>query len=157
MHDSFYKNGLHFSCTGCSACCRHDPGFVYLSENDLERLLEWARLPREVFIRVYCRWVPRGDGFEYLCLREKSNFDCILWDIGCIAYESRPLQCSAYPFWPSTLMDEDWWNASAETCPGMNNGRLYTYEEITAFLDQRAAEPYIRRSSVTGTRPEGVV
>ena len=43
-------------------------------------------------------------------------------------------------------MDEDWWNTSAETCPGMNTGRLYTYAEITSFLDQRSAEPYIRRN-----------
>ncbi len=145
MNEPFYINGLYFSCTGCSACCRHDPGFVYLSDSDVERLVYWSGLSREKFIKAYCRWVPRGDGFEYLCLREKKNFDCILWNNGCTAYEARPLQCSAYPFWPSMLMDEDWWNATAETCPGMNHGRFYTYEEITAFLDQRAAEPYIRR------------
>lgn len=144
MKDVFYKNGLRFSCKGCSACCRHDPGFVYLSKIDLDRFVSWAHTSQK-FINKYCRWVPKRDGFEYLCLLEKTNYDCILWDNGCIAYESRPLQCSAYPFWPSMLLDEDWWNASAETCPGMNNGRLYSYEEITAFLDQRKAEPYLRK------------
>lgn len=150
MKEVFYKNGLRFSCTACSACCRHDPGYVYLSKTDLDRFVGWAQISQEEFIRNYCRWVPKRDGFEYLCLQEKSNFDCILWDNGCIAYDSRPLQCSAYPFWPSMLLDEDWWNASAENCPGMNNGRLYSYEEITAFLDQRKEEPYLRKRIVVG-------
>lgn len=145
MSDVFYKKGLQFSCTGCSSCCRHDPGFVYLSSPDLEKLVAWSELSSDEFIETYCRWVSKSDGFEYLCLKEKKNYDCILWKDGCIAYAARPLQCSAYPFWSSLLIDEDWWNAAAETCPGMNTGRLFTFEEISAILEQRADQPYIRR------------
>ena len=35
-----------------------------------------------------------------LCLKEKPNFDCILWKDGCEAYEGRPVQCRTYPFDP---------------------------------------------------------
>ncbi len=141
----FYAKGLHFTCQRCSGCCRHDPGFVNLSEKDLEKLLKWANVDRESFINSWCRWVDKQDGFEYLCLTEKDNFDCIFWDKGCTVYENRPLQCSAYPFWHALVLDEDWWNAGAADCPGMNSGALHPAEEIQQRLDQRRSEPYIRR------------
>ena len=145
MDDVFYRNGLRFQCAQCSACCRHDPGFVYLSERDLAALMAWSGLDREGFITRYCRWVSRGDGQEVLCLLEKPGYDCILWDGGCVAYESRPLQCSTYPFWPSLLADRDWWEANARECPGVNAGPLHGFEEIEACLEARRREPYIRR------------
>lgn len=145
MSDPFYKDGLQFSCKRCSSCCRFDPGIVNLSEQDLERLLRWSGLDRDRFLATYCRWVAKGDGYEYLCLLEKANFDCILWDNGCTAYESRPFQCSSYPFWTSLLADEDWWDANAQDCPGVNSGALHDRAEIESFLTRRRAEPYIRR------------
>lgn len=145
MKESFYQKGLRFSCQRCSSCCRHDPGFVNLSEKDLSNLIAWATTDRDSFIENYCRWVARPDGYEYLCLKEKENFDCILWSEGCIAYENRPFQCSSYPFWPSLLTDEDWWAANACDCPGVNKGVLHSAEEIELFLARRKEEPYIKR------------
>lgn len=145
MNEPFYADGLHFSCQRCSGCCRHDPGVVRLSEQDLARLLAWSGLDRDGFISKYCRWVDRGDGTENLCLLEKKNYDCILWDQGCTAYESRPFQCSSYPFWPSLLRDEDWWAANAADCPGVNKGTLHERKEIESFLERRKREPYIMR------------
>lgn len=145
MNTPFYANGLRFSCQRCSCCCRHDPGFVHLSEQDLSRLLSWSGLDRDSFISKWCRWVDRNDGYEYLCLLEKDNYDCILWEDGCKAYEDRPFQCSSYPFWPSLLMDEDWWEANARDCPGVNKGAVHDRDEIESYLARRRAEPYIRR------------
>lgn len=141
----FYSGGLNFSCKRCSACCRFDPGYVNLSEIDIKALATWAGLSHDAFIASYCRWVPRSDGYEYLCLLEKDNYDCILWENGCRAYEARPLQCSSYPFWSSLLSDEDWWNAQSNDCPGMNTGAYHSFEEIKTYLVRRKNEPYIRR------------
>lgn len=145
MNEPFYQNGLRFTCQRCSACCRHDPGFVNLSEVDMNRLLEWSGLSRTDFIEKYCRWVEKGDGSEYLCLKEKKNYDCILWSDGCIAYQFRPYQCSSYPFWPSLVHNEDWWDANANDCPGIGKGEIHDQAKIAACLAQRKAEPYIRR------------
>jgi len=145
--EPFYKDGLCFTCQRCSSCCRFDPGFVNLSETDLEKLLKWANLDRDAFIAAWCRWVPKGDGDEYLCLKEKADFDCILWDDGCKAYESRPLQCSSYPFWSSLVTDEDWWEANAQDCPGINKGTLHSREEIESRLTTRRSQPYIHRKA----------
>ncbi len=147
MIEPFYKDGLCFTCQRCSSCCRIDPGFVNLSETDIEKLLKWANLDREALIATWCRWVPKGDGEEYLYLKEKANFDCILWDNGCIAYESRPLQCSSYPFWASLVTDEDWWEANAQDCPGINKGALHDCTEIEAHLTTRRSQPYIHRKA----------
>jgi Fe-S-cluster containining protein len=148
VDDSFYRNGLKFSCQRCSSCCRHDPGIVNISRVDLDNLLKWSNLDEDRFISEYCRWVPKPDGFEYLCLKEKENFDCILWDNGCLAYELRPFQCSSYPFWAALVQDEDWWEANAQECPGVNKGPIHNKEEIEAYLTRRRAEPYIRRKAV---------
>lgn len=148
MSKPFYAAGLRFSCQRCSSCCRFDPGYVNLSEKDVASLMDWSGLDRPSFIARYCRWVQKSDGFEYLCLLEKPGYDCILWDNGCIAYMARPFQCSSYPFWPSLLSDEDWWEANGRDCPGVNQGTLHGREEIEAYLTRRKAEPYIRRKAV---------
>ena len=141
----FWKDGLCFSCDRCSGCCRYDPGFVYLSPRDLQNLQTWASLERAVFIQKYCRWVLQGDGYEYLCLKELPNYDCILWDNGCIAYNYRPFQCSSYPFWDYLLENEQRWNANARSCSGINRGKWYSAEEIQGFLDTAKQFPVIRR------------
>ncbi len=134
LPEVFYENGLRFSCQRCSRCCRHEPGFVYLSRNDLTNLCRWFNLEEDVFIRTYCRWVPYYDGTDVLCLQEKLGYDCVLWDGECTAYAARPLQCSVYPFWSFLLENETAWNDEAASCPGINRGELHGKEEIEKKL-----------------------
>ena len=141
----FWEKGLRFSCQQCSACCRFDPGFVYLTEHDLTMLQIWASLTKELFVETFCRWVLMGDGYEYLCLKEKPNYDCILWDNGCTAYLYRPIQCSSYPFWDYLLSSQVLWNKNAKDCPGINCGKWYSKEEIAAFLAESERNPVIKR------------
>ena len=148
----FWKDGLQFSCVQCSACCRYDPGFVYLSPRDLQNLQNWASLDRPAFIQKYCRWVLQGDGYEYLCLKELSNYDCVLWNNGCIAYNYRPFQCSSYPFWDYLLASERRWNDNADGCPGINRGKRYSAEVIQGLLDAVKQFPVIRRKRNGGDR-----
>ncbi len=150
MPDPFYSSGLRFSCVRCSACCRFDPGFVYVSAEDLKRLCRWAHLTAAQFIRTYCRWVPSSDGAEVLCLREKKGYDCILWDNGCTAYESRPVQCSTYPFWDYLLSDKKNWDNAGKSCPGVNSGEMHDILEIRRKLRQRSENPPLRRADADG-------
>ena len=136
--EDFFDEGLRFECKRCSACCRFEPGIVSLTEQDLARLAAWANVTREAFIKEYCRRVAvissSGDEEERLCLKEKENFDCILWSGGCLAYEARPRQCATYPFWPSILKSRERWEKEAESCPGINSGKLYTKGEIARLV-----------------------
>jgi hypothetical protein len=148
MGDPFYAAGLRFSCTRCSRCCRGGPGYVFLSKEDLRRLLVRFKLDFASFFREYCTLVDSGEGMA-LSLREvargiadgTATFDCILWgNEGCAAYESRPVQCSTYPFWASIVDSKASWREEARSCPGIETGKLRTclYIEERLFERRRA-------------------
>ena len=132
----FYAGGLKFSCQQCSFCCRGFPGVVLMSEDDLNRFAKWADVTGEQFILMYCRWVESDDGFEYLSLREKQNLECIFWNEGCEAYDARPVQCRTYPFWTKVLKDSKSWSDESKECKGINNGKIYSKDEIENQLAQ---------------------
>ena len=147
MPKPFYAAGLRFGCTLCSACCRFDPGFVFLSRRDADRLAARLGLDYSSFVAAYCRWIPAGGGVEQLSLKEKSNFDCFFWENGgCSVYEDRPLQCRTFPFWDSVVESKDSWKAVAADCPGMNAGPVVLAEEIARLLALRDGDPVVRRS-----------
>jgi len=147
----FYNDGLRFSCERCSSCCRHESGFVYLSENDLSRLAEEFKMEYTAFIQTWCRWVAfeQNAGWrqatERLALKEKSNFDCIFWNAGCTVYRARPLQCRAFPFWDIVVGSPEAWETAGRGCPGINTGELHTREEIEDFLCLMGEELVIER------------
>lgn len=128
--EKFYKDGLNFSCQRCSFCCGHSPGFVYLSKRDLDSLRNFFNMSVTEFVQKYCRWADYYYGKQVLALLEKENYDCILWEQGCSAYEARPVQCSTYPFWSWMIENKAMWTECAADCPGMNKGRLWTFDEI---------------------------
>jgi Fe-S-cluster containining protein len=156
----FYSGGLRFTCTRCSACCRYESGYVFLSQTDLDVLVKALRVGYTEFMERYCRWVPQGGGTERLSLiekraKEKSGMDCVFWKEGCSVYEARPLQCRAFPFWPSilnTFSGVGAWKAAARDCPGMGQGELHSADTIQEWLDQQRAEPAILRQT---TNPKG--
>ena len=149
----FYAEGLCFSCIRCSACCRHESGYVFLSETDVSRLAAACKITYTEFVERYCRWIPSTplNSSEYkserLSLKEKSDFDCIFWDSGCKVYHSRPLQCKAFPFWPTVLNFKKSWEKIKAGCPGMDQGKLHKKEEIEALLHIQAAEPVLTRKA----------
>ncbi len=131
----FYENGLRFSCVeGCRYCCSCEPGYVFLSQQDLDRLCAHTEMDEQAFIETYCRIIDMG-AFSLISLKEKKNYDCIfLNEMGCSVYEARPRQCRTYPFWMSVLESEDRWEEEKKSCPGIGKGRLYTKEEIDELL-----------------------
>ena len=143
----FYAQGLHFSCKRCSACCRFETGFVFLSEKDTSVLSAAFNMTYDDFLEAYCRWVPGDDGEKLLSLKEKPNYDCIFWNSGdnggCSVYEKRPLQCRLFPFWSSILNSMASWKMAAKGCPGIDQGMLYSQDSIKKMLAMRHMEPII--------------
>jgi Fe-S-cluster containining protein len=142
----FYAAGLRFSCTRCSACCRHDSGFVFLSQQDLSLLADERQMEYTEFVKTYCRWVPGEGGGERLSLKEKANYDCIFWSDGCAVYRARPLQCRTFPFWRNVVHSPETWELAASGCPGIGTGVLHSPEQISASLAARASEPALERN-----------
>ncbi len=143
----FYDGGLHFSCTQCSNCCRHDPGYVFLSSADLHALSDYLGISCNTFESQYCVSVAMGGGFTLLSLKEDAHYDCVFWtEDGCAVYKARPKQCQTYPFWQTILEDLESWNREAQQCPGIGTGRLWTSEEIEELLRvRRCITPIMRR------------
>ena len=146
----FYAKGLRFFCTRCSACCRHESGYVFLSIKDASLLGASLNIGYREFTEIYCRWVPAENGNERLSLKEKSNYDCIFWvqrkPAGlCSVYEARPLQCRAFPFWSSVLSSRKNWEMTVRDCPGAGRGPLHYPDSIEKWLALRQKEPIIER------------
>jgi len=136
MERPWWDDGLRFACTSCGHCCRHEPGYVFLSEADVDRAAAGADVSTERFVEQYCRSVDLGLATR-LSLLEKPNHDCVFWNGGCSIYLHRPLQCRTYPFWPAILASKEDWDREARDCPGMNAGRRYSGKDISKLLSAR--------------------
>jgi Fe-S-cluster containining protein len=123
----WYRDGLAFECTRCGDCCTGAPGYVWVESDEIRRLAEHRGVDEATFARRFIRQV--GDR---LSLIERPNGDCVFWDRdeGCTVYEARPEQCRTWPFWPMNLVDRAAWRRVGRRCPGVDQGRLYTLDEI---------------------------
>ena len=143
MGTRFYESGLRFECTRCSKCCRHTPGYVFLSSADLDVLAKASSLTNTQFLDRYCRKVDLGLA-RRISLREKPNMDCILWENGgCSRYGSRPLQCRSFPFWSACVASDEEWQIHARNCPGMGKGVVHSKQEIEGWLNRRVEEGFL--------------
>jgi len=157
MSTPFYSNGLCFSCTRCSACCRGGPGLVFLTRPDLRRLLAFLSLDFKAFYAKYCRLWEIETGSFALCLKEKPGYDCIFWEKdGCAVYSARPVQCSTFPFWASIVESEESWNDAARDCPGIGRGPSVSAQEIEECLWRRRAERPVCLSREAARNPEKI-
>ena len=141
MSGCFYNDGLRFECQRCLYCCSSEPGYVYLTKDDILSASAEVGLPPAAFIEVYCRIIDYGT-FSMVSLREKSNYDCVfLTADGCSIYRARPEQCRSYPFWPSVLQSRESWEAEGCSCPGIGRGGVISRKEIEERM--RAHDPYL--------------
>lgn len=130
MSAPWYKDGLAFECQRCRACCRGEPGYVWVSEEEVAALAAEMGASPEGFRRRYCRKVTGRSS-----LRERQDGDCVLLGPeGCLAYAARPAQCRTFPFWPENLSTPARWERLSEECPGVNRGRVRDLEDIRAAL-----------------------
>ena len=115
--EKWYAAGLAFECTQCGNCCSGDPGYVWLTKEEIRRIA--------AFLGRSDEWLPKTQlrriGFRY-SLTEKKDGDCIFLKrengkVMCSIYPVRPNQCRTWPFWTDVLRDPDTWNAVATTCP----------------------------------------
>ena len=128
---SWYKDGLRFECTQCGHCCTGAPGYVWVTIQEIYRIAEFLGMRERDFVRKYVRKVN-----QRMSLIELSNGDCVFYDKGCKIYPARPIQCRTFPFWEEIVVSPAAWERAASECPGMNQGRTFTEEEIDALLQE---------------------
>ena len=83
----WYADGLAFECTRCGACCTGDPGFVWVTEEELAAIAHFLGRPLREVRDLHAR-KSRGR----ITLREKANGDCVFFDRqkGCTIYPGPP-------------------------------------------------------------------
>jgi len=128
---TWYAGGLRFGCQACGRCCGGAPGYVWVADDEIERIAGVIGLPAAEFSRIYVRSLWRGKS-----LREKNNYDCVLLEAAgrCSVYDVRPVQCRTWPFWESNLATREAWQEAARRCPGIGKGPVYRIEQIEALV-----------------------
>jgi uncharacterized protein len=125
----WYKDGLKFQCTGCGDCCTGAPGFVWVTNDEIEILAAELGLDVAAFERKYVRNIGARKSLKEL----KKSFDCVFLDADtrkCTVYSARPRQCRTWPFWDSNVRTPEAWASTCQVCPGSGTGRLYQLSEI---------------------------
>jgi uncharacterized protein len=127
----WYADGLRFTCTQCGDCCTGAPGFVWVTDDELEAIAKFLGRPTAEVRDLYSR-KARGKR----TLREKADGDCVFYDRkkGCTIYPVRPPQCRTWPFWDTNVETPEDWQKTCETCPGSGKGELIPVEEISRRL-----------------------
>lgn len=131
MPTPWYTDGLRFSCTRCGHCCTGEPGFVWVSGEEIAAIAEVRGVSGEEITAMFTRPAHRGR-----TLREKPNGDCVFFEReqGCTIYDVRPRQCRTWPFWESNVKTPAAWERTKTSCPGAGQGELISAEEITSRL-----------------------
>lgn len=124
----WYRDGLRFECSRCGACCAGEPGYVWITREEITALAGLLGIDEEELARRYLRRVGRR-----LSLIEKPGGACVFYDDGCTVYEVRPRQCRTFPFWAENLESRRAWTDAQRACPGVDSGRLYSLERIAAL------------------------
>ena len=144
----WYAEGLKFTCSQCGNCCTGAPGYVWISEVEIDRLASHLSMSRDDVLDRYCRRV--GERYSLKEVRSPAGlYDCIfLKEVKtpvkrgqvahtkrvCSIYDARPLQCRTWPFWDGLLASKAEWDAAGERCHGINRGsRKFTLKQIESL------------------------
>jgi len=129
----WYVAGLAFACRQCGRCCKGpEEGYVWVTREEIAKIAAHLGLTAAEMHSRYVRKV----GQRYSLVERSDNRDCIFLvpmgdgRVGCRIYSVRPTQCRTWPFWTSNLMTPESWAEAGLRCPGINAGRLFTYNEI---------------------------
>lgn len=129
----WFNEGLKFKCTGCGQCCTGSPGYVWVTEEEMEAIAQLLNIPLKKFKRTYVR---QRDNRYALVEKKTENHSCIfLKENKCQIYNARPTQCRTYPWWKENLTTQESWALAAKNCEGINeDAPLISFEEIKKSL-----------------------
>lgn len=128
----WYVAGLRFECQGCGECCSGPgEGYIWVTRPEIEIIADLLKMTVGQFRQKYLKRV----GLRTTIIEHHTTKDCIFLQAGaggkqCMIYSVRPSQCRSWPFWPGNLASPGAWNKAAKKCPGINRGKLYSFEEI---------------------------
>lgn len=136
-NDVWFRAGLSFECTGCGNCCSGpESGFVWVEDHEILAIATCMNMDHDLerFHQQFVRTIGARKS-----LVEYSDGDCIFLDPSsrkCSVYHARPQQCRSWPFWKQNLESPSHWGRAAKSCPGCNQGRLYSVDQIVRIQSE---------------------
>ena len=138
----------------CGVCCSGSSGSVRFTEEEASNMAKAKNLELNTFLQKFARRRGRGEK-KYYELKETRNndgtYDCIFLDrttipgkAVCSIYESKPTQCTTWPWWPEVLESPESWNSHSkglDGCPGINEGKNI---DVNTILEQLERTEYNR-------------
>jgi Fe-S-cluster containining protein len=134
MAEPWYRDGLRFECTQCGDCCTGGPGYVWVTDAEVQAIARHLDKPVGEIRLLHTR-PARGA----ISLTEHLNGDCTFLDPqtrGCRIYTVRPVQCRTWPFWHGNVETPADWERTCRVCPGSGRGELVPLEVIEDRLAQ---------------------
>lgn len=136
----WYAEGLKFECTMCGACCTGRPGYVSFTDEEARGIARRLRISVAAFYREYAHQTEMGWSLREV--RTEHGHDCVFLDresmpgkAMCSLYESRPLQCRTFPWWPENLKSQRAWREAGRECEGIGRGDFVPIQEIRIQRD----------------------
>lgn len=129
MQPFYERQPLCFSCTRCGHCCMtRGDYYVFLNEQEAERIRKYLQLSRSWFRRRYLERLDDGE----LVATARDGDRCIFLDAAgqCRVYPVRPVQCRTYPFWPEIAGSALAWRREAHRCEGIDRGAVFPVGKI---------------------------
>lgn len=114
-----------------------EPGVVYISSEELERMASYLAVTAAAFRRRYKVQREGPKGALYIDAEDGRGCPLLSADRRCMVHPVKPGQCAAFPFWSDLLEDDAAWEAAKAFCPGLDApaGRLYSRGEIAAIRE----------------------
>jgi uncharacterized protein len=114
----WFKKGLRFTCTGCGACCTKEPGYVWVTPQEMGQIAGHLNISEAEFKKRYTRTVFG----KVALLEDPNNFDCVfLKEKKCQIYTARPRQCRTFPWWKENVESPEAWKETAKRCEGIDH------------------------------------
>jgi Fe-S-cluster containining protein len=138
---TWYVAGLHFECQECGGCCSGPgEGYIWVTRREIEIIADFLKISPAQLRQKYLKRI----GLRTTIIEHGTTKDCIFLEAvaghrKCVIYPVRPSQCRSWPFWSENLTSAGAWNTAAQKCPGINRGRLYSFEEIEKIRKKRNA------------------
>ena len=103
---------------------------MWVTPDEIKRMAAAKGMKPFAFKRKHVRRVGKK-----LSLRERENGDCVMLEgERCSVYDAKPMRCSTFPFWGPVLDSPQEWAETKERCEGIDEGDLYSLEEIETLL-----------------------
>ncbi len=116
----------------CGRCCSGPAeGYIWVTRPEIELIAEFLKISAGRLRQKFLKRVGlRTTIIEHHATKNCAFLQGIDNQKRCMIYSVRPNQCRTWPFWPSNLKNPGDWNKAAQKCPGINRGKLYSFEEI---------------------------